>query len=180
MKIGTVEFELFDKKDAYNNAANNERMIELPLAEWFLKKHNYFKSIIEVGAVTPYYFESQHFVFDPFDTHKRCIKVKAQDVNYLDCILLSISTIEHICSAGDYNVPIETDKTALDVLQNMMKAKEYLITFPRRFNRILDDFVEQKKENVIKLKRTNIKAWEKTESLVNMYLNIPYLGGNGL
>jgi FkbM family methyltransferase len=180
MKIGSVEIQLFDKKDSYNDAANNERMIELPLAEWFLKKHNYLESMIEVGAVTPYYFGKDHLVFDPFDKYEKCVRIKAEEIDYANKILLSISTVEHICKK--YNSgPIDwEDDLALKVLLKMMKAKEYLITFPRRFNKSIDDFVEQEKEHIIKLKRIESHVWQKVESLVDVGFNHPFSCGNGL
>jgi len=178
MKIGSVEINLFDEKNSYNDAANNERMVELPLAKWFLERHNY-SDIIEIGAVTPYYFESNHLVFDPFDTHERCIRLKAENIVYKGKILLSISTIEHIRLYGDYNLPVEDDDTALQVLLNMMMAREYIITFPRRFNKKLDDFVEQD-ERAIKLERVGHREWEKVGSLVDKVFNYPYSCGNGL
>ena len=89
-------------------------MIQVPLAEWFLKKHNYGHTIIEVGAVTPYYFNVTHLIYDPYDTYEKCIKIRAEYIGYREKILLSISTIEHVCKpAIDYNKPIEYDDTAV-------------------------------------------------------------------
>jgi hypothetical protein len=181
MRIGTVEFELFSKENSYNDASNNERMVEIPLAEWFLKKYKYDHTIIEVGAVTPYYFDVSHLIYDPYDTYDKCIKIRAEYLCYREKTLLSISTIEHVCkSIVDYNQPVEDDDTAVNVLLNMMSAKEYVITFPRRFNECLDSFAEQENEHIIKLKRTQPRTWERVSSLDDIWFNSPYPWGNGL
>jgi hypothetical protein len=181
MKIGTVELELFSKENSYNNSNNSERMVEIPLAEWFLKRCNYDPTLIEVGAVTPYYFNVAHLIYDPYDIYEKCIKIRAEYIGYREKTLLSISTIEHICkSEADYNKPIEDDDTAVNVLLNMMSAKEYVITFPRRFNECLDNFAEQENEHIIKLKRTQPRTWEHAQSLNDVWFNVPYPCGNGL
>jgi len=65
MNVGSLFFNIWDGYN-YNNAANTERMIELPIAMWFI---NHFNSIIiEVGAVSPYYWQIIHPVFDPYDS----------------------------------------------------------------------------------------------------------------
>jgi hypothetical protein len=52
IKIGSIEFSLF-LVEGYNNPYSNERMIEIPLARWFIGRHNH--QIVEIGAVMPYY-----------------------------------------------------------------------------------------------------------------------------
>ena len=181
MKIGIVEFELFSKENSYNNSNNTERMVEVPLAEWFLKRCNFNNTLIEVGAVTPYYFNVSHLIYDPYDTYEKCIKIRAEYLCYREKTLLSISTIEHVCkSEVNYKLPVENDNTAISVLLNMMSAKEYVITFPRRFNECLDNFAEQENEHIIKLKRTQPRTWERVQSLNDVWYNTPYLYGNGL
>lgn len=68
-------------------------MLEVPLALWFVSQ--YGPSITEVGAVTPYYAEISHRVFDPYDKWEKCERKSAVEIEYSGLNLLSISTIEH-------------------------------------------------------------------------------------
>jgi len=174
MKIGTVEIELWLKENSYNDAANNERMLEVPLAEWFRQK---YPDLVEVGAVTPYYFNTSHIVFDPLD-EKGSSKTGAECLDYTNKTLLSISTIEHI-GRGDYKQPV-IDGLALEVLKKMMRAKTYLITFACSYKQDLDLFAEDAIKYVIKLKRVDLHRWELINSLKDVHYGEPFPGGNGL
>jgi len=174
LKIGQIEISLWDQEVSYNNAAKNERMVEVPLAEWFLKKHS---NLIEIGAVTPYYFSITHDVFDIKDPYSKCIRERAENLNYKNKILLSISTIEHV-GRGDYDEPA-IDGLSLQTLLKMLEATIYLITWPRSYTRDIDAFAEYN-NSIIKLKRVDDRKWERVNSLENVYYNSPYSYGNGL
>jgi len=114
MKIGTVDITLWSKENSYNNASNTERMVEIPLAEWFIKKYGN-QSFMEIGAVSPYYFDISHHVFDITDPYEHCLKINVKDISYTNTRVLSISTIEHM-GKKDYNLP-EVPGLAIEVLK---------------------------------------------------------------
>lgn len=83
-----------------------ERCLEIAIAKIWLKKNA--KNIIEIGAVTLYYFKIIHDVCDPADSHQNVnLKTSMFDIDLVGKNVLSISTIEHI-GIGDYGVPIRT------------------------------------------------------------------------
>jgi hypothetical protein len=175
MRIGKVEIDLWLEENSHNDASNNERMVEVPLAQWFLNK---YKDPIEFGAVTPYYFKSKHLIFDPTDPYENCIKLKAEDICYKKKTVLSISTVEHI-GTGDYGMPVDKNMS-VKVLIKMMKAKHYLITFPKAYNEILDVFAENMPENIIKLKRIENQKWYVADTLKDVKYHYPFSCGNGI
>jgi hypothetical protein len=178
MKIGKVDIGLWNNlangERLYNDAANNERMIEVPLALWFCHNHN---NMIEVGAVTPYYFKTFHPIYDPLDEYATD-KISAASINYDGKTLLSISTVEHI-GRGDYGLP-KSDGLSLCILKFMMQAKTYLITFPRGYTEDVDMFAEAMPDNVLKFKRTENRKWEKVNSIIDVNYGFPFSCGNGL
>ena len=159
MKLKNLQFEYF--RHPYNQTATNERIIEIPIARYFLEK--YYKgtdgsSVIEVGAVTPYYFDINHRVIDQFDPHEKSERIDAMTVDYKGSNLLSISTVEHV-GAKDYgNTDINPHK-AVDLLLKMMQADNFLITFPLGNNVYLQNYIKKEKldGNILILRRINIE-----------------------
>lgn len=174
MKIGSVTLDLF-LAHAHNDPYATERMIEVPLARWFIAHHNH--AIMELGAVTPYYDQPQHEVIDPFDPWPNCIRKKAAECDFLNKNALSISTIEHI-GHGEYNQQ-KNPQDAHDILDNLRKAASYLVTWPAGFHIELDNYV-QAASDVIRLKRTAFQNWEVAANLEGVKYLSPWHCGNGL
>ena len=121
---------------SYNSTFTNERRVEIPLLREFMLRH---KSFIEIGCVSPYYFESDHLVYDLTDPHSRAVNVDAEHLDLADNIL-SISTIEHF-GVGDCGNPVELGK-AINFLKKIISTNfKYLITWPLGYNLELDHFV---------------------------------------
>lgn len=183
VKIGSVDFNLF-LAEGYNNPHTNERMIEVPLARWFIEKHNH--AIVEIGAVTPYYGEVKHEVIDPNDPWPGCIKKGVSDFSYENKNVLSISTVEHVgftdfcpsplCQSYDKEKDSKEAREAVDLIR---KAQSYLITWPAGYHEGLDEYVA-KSEDTIMLKRVDSQSWCMAADLTDVKFMFPWNCGNGL
>ena len=110
----------------YNNPEVNERKAELPIAFWFIE--NFPDRLFEIGEVTPFYAEPHHTVCDTIPEKPSTIKIDANDLDYSDKNVLSISTVEHVGS-GDYGLPVEPHKAIKLVKKMISGANNWLITF---------------------------------------------------
>jgi hypothetical protein len=159
MIINNIEIPLYSGDIKYNNPLINERRVELALCEYFCNKYKN-SNMVEVGCVTPYYWDSNHIVVDLFDGHNRCIKKDIFDFNFLGYNVLSISTIEHVGS-NDYGEYVDNKKLAFESLNKIInESDKYLITFPIGYNKFLDKEIFNSKLNFIILKRDSINNWE--------------------
>jgi len=78
------------------NPSMSERGLELAFARRYLADKP-AASVLEVGCVTPYYWESEHGVIDLGDTHSRAVGMDVRDVgSWSGLHVLSISTLEHV------------------------------------------------------------------------------------
>ena len=162
--IGKTTLEYFDHP--YNNTAVNERRVEIPLAMNFINKTH--DSLLEVGCVMPYYMAISpsvisYNIIDMFDLHPRCLAIDARGFNYTNENVLSISTIEHI-GTSDYGATAGDPHSAFDCLNKIIKqAKNYLITWPVGYNKILDDDLRMSDIDYIILERTNAaNEWQES------------------
>ena len=179
MKIGKIEISLWDIPKITGSgppAVDTERMIEVPLGNWFINSRG--PQITEVGAVTPYYYKTNHPVIDPNDTWPGCIKQKAEDLDYSDLNVLSISTIEHIYR-GEYGHPYNPE-VAINVLKKMMQAKNWLITWAVGYHKQLDAYIENNNVKSIKLHRTKFSVWAIEPSIKHVEYNRPFPYGNAI
>lgn len=120
-------------RSGYNNAALNERTIEIPLAQHFLSKYT---DVIEVGAVTPYYMETMHVIVDLVDP-LATLHCDANDVDITGHPLLCISSLEHF-GFGDFS---RIDTTAIPRFLKKV-TKNYLITVPLGYNPLCDTLIK--------------------------------------
>jgi hypothetical protein len=120
------------------NQDKTERIVELPIMEYFL--NNYINpNTIEIGCVSPYYFNTSHKIFDLTDPHPRCTKKNAFDVDLTNSYLLSISTVEHF-GLSDYNINnIVFFDPYMWILLAIKKCNKFLITYPLGYNKKLDN-----------------------------------------
>lgn len=117
-----------------------ERCIEIAIARLWLEKIN--GDILEIGAVTPYYFpRAVNNICDPYDKHPKVdLKCSMFDLDLHGKNVISISTIEHIAT-GDYNVEIRKNESAVFAFEKIVnEAANFLITFPIGYNKELDEY----------------------------------------
>lgn len=121
-----------------------ERGLELSMAKdavdsWKMQMPNV--PIVEVGAVTPYYFPGMiKDVLDAYDKHELVnLKMDLLDYNFIGANVLSISTIEHV-GTGDYQ--LEKKKDAVFALKKILDECEHcFITWGMGYNKVLDLYV---------------------------------------
>ena len=163
----------------YKDARMTERAVEMSLAkEWI---DNCEGEIVEVGAVTPYYFTSDKIVeiVDPMDGHTLVTKqLSVFDCDLKDRNVLSISTIEHI-GVGDYGFQEEHDAVE-GLLKILNESKHCLITVPFGFNELLDAWIlkNRKRPELTVLTRALNNVWEELGEKEN--INDMLIGVNGL
>jgi len=129
---------------AYNcgwpTARMSERAVELAVADSWLD-HDDRALLVEIGAVTPYYWPGRvSRIVDPFDSHRRVTdKCSLFDVDFSGMDVVSISTLEHI-GLGDYVKPkvAETAQAAFEKISR--EASRYFVTVPYGVNPAADEF----------------------------------------
>jgi hypothetical protein len=148
------KYSYFTKLDA--RLKNTERAVELGLLEEFLKLYKTNKKLIEIGCVSPYYFEIEHPVYDIQDSHLKNIKMNAKNIDLYNKYLLSISTIEHFDING-YNIHQNEFLDPIIWLARAISHSDgYFVTFPLGFNKRLDtDILLNQIKNITFLCRLN-------------------------
>lgn len=122
-----------------------ERCLEMAIAKIWLEKNK--ENVLEIGAVSPYYFDNfTHDVCDPADEHSRVnLKTSMFNLDLRNKNVLSISTIEHI-GTGEYGISIKEGESAVLALKKILnESKKCLITFPIGVNKDLEQYVFQNK-----------------------------------
>jgi hypothetical protein len=179
-QIGKVELEY--------TPHHTERRFELPILKHFLDKFYGDENLIEIGAVSLYTFPKvNHKVYDPGDTSGNSLIIHefAENLNYKDKHVCSVSTIEHIGQAG-YGLPRSSAYRAITVLNMIMESKNYLLTWPMGFNKLLDSYVEKiltinNDGNIRVFKRDEDNNWEITNPRsFDFRYGKPYAYGNAV
>lgn len=130
----------------YSETRMTERSVEIALATAYLESVQ--GDVVEVGAVTPYYFTENKIVeiIDPTDQHDRVNTRKS----LFECDLrgknvLSISTVEHI---GTHDYGMSEEKNVIDAIEKITyEADSCFITAPLGYNKVLDDWIRNHKDN---------------------------------
>jgi len=116
-----------------------ERSAELAIADRWLESLG-ASSVIEIGAVTPYYWPGRvDEIIDPFDAHPRIsLRRSLFDCDLSGRDVLAISTLEHI-GHNDYGpaTPGESPLLALDKIRT--EAHNFLVTVPYGLNPEVDE-----------------------------------------
>ena len=170
------EYSLFEHSFncGYKDTRMTERAIEIPIAERWIQECA--DNIVEVGAVTPYYFKNKKIteIIDPTDLHLDVTKHES----IFDCDLtnenvLSISTIEHI-GTDDYGLDIR-DSAKAGLMKILEESKSCLVTFPLGYNIELDEWVSENRdyERVSVLTRGMNNEWK--ELKVDEEIYAPFL-----
>ena len=106
-----------------------ERSIELALADRWLS--HVYGPVIEIGAVTPYYWPKRVMrVVDPADPHSLVTdRVSLFDIDTTALNVLCLSTLEHIGS-GEYDQPVDPKGPTKALIHLTRNCVDYLITVP--------------------------------------------------
>lgn len=150
--LGGKDYVLFEHpyNCGYIHKRMTERSVELTLAKEYINNCN--GQIVEIGAVTPYYFYDDKVseIIDPTDIHRRVTKKSIFACDLKNKNVLSISTVEHI-GTSDYGM--HETKTTVDAVEKILgEAASCLITAPLGYNRLLDEWVkENQKSSMVKL-----------------------------
>lgn len=117
-----------------------ERAVELAIVNKWLNLNK--KNVIEIGAVTPYYWPNRICrVVDPTDKHPLVTdKASFLDIDISDYTCLSISTFEHI-GTDRYGLK-NNPKLVSEAFSKLFKqCNKFLITVPTGYNKICDEFL---------------------------------------
>jgi hypothetical protein len=116
-----------------------ERTVEMALADAWLPRVD--RPVIEIGAVTPYYWPGRvPIVVDPTDAHERVtVQRSLFDVDLTGHDVLSISTIEHV---GERRYGLAEPRHPREAIEKIgAEAASFLVTFPIGWNAALDELV---------------------------------------
>lgn len=119
-----------------------ERSVELALADSWLSRYEKDSEVIEIGAVTPYYWPCRVLnVVDPSDQHPLVSSRSSFfDISLHAKRVLSISTFEHIGS-GEYNLE-NNEGLALQAVEKLLsEASIFLVTIPIGYNKALEEYI---------------------------------------
>ena len=133
---------------------------------------------VEIGCVSPYYFDTNHHIYDPTDPHPSSIKEYAQNVDIKGLNIVSISTIEHF-DQNDYHSTNSGPATdPIIYIEHILKyANNYLITVPLGFNTKLTNYLLSESAFDTFLARTTDNEWlqkkqkelTQTDTIYNSY-----------
>jgi len=140
---------------------STERVVEIPLLKFALDS---MISPVEIGCVSPYYWNISHKVYDLTDSHPLCKNINAKDINLFDQDVISISTIEHF-NVDNYNIDI-SERINPEIFLNKIitHSKKHLVTIPLGYD---EDFTERllDMQDISFLARSNGCNWnEKNRS----------------
>ena len=125
----------------YNNTASNERAIEIPIAEHFLRPS---QTVLEVGNVLNHYHPFPHDVVDKYEVAEgvtNCDIVEFTTAKRYD-LIVSISTMEHVGWDEPTKAPDKPIR-AINAMKNLMAENAtMLITVPGGYNPYLDQCLE--------------------------------------
>ena len=126
----------------YNHTWRNERIVEIPVAERFLKDHP--GRVLEIGNVLGHYYSHGHTVVDKYENADGI--VSADIIDYapderFDTIV-SISTLEHIGKdhSRDDAKPVRVYRHIVDNL--LADRGRFLFTIPIGFNPVIDAHID--------------------------------------
>lgn len=119
-----------------------ERSVEMALADEWISARENNPAVIEIGAVTPYYWPCRlKNIVDPADSSSFVTAKKSIfDVSLAGKKVISISTFEHIGN-GEYGL-VKDDILVVKALDKVFReAEEFFITIPVGYNTFLDKYI---------------------------------------
>ncbi len=156
-------YNYFDHE--YNTTLSNERCVEVSISKKFID--DFSENLIEVGCVLPYYFNTDHVVYDIYDSHPKSLSVDAVDVDYSGKNVLSISTLEHV-GTSDYGIQPKEENSGIILCERIIKeSNKFFITWPLGYNKIMDEWIFNNQSmsryvSYIKRNKTNKSLWEQS------------------
>lgn len=125
--------------DSHNTRGSlTERIVEIPLLDFFLQNTD---RPIEIGCVSPYYFDVSHNIYDLSDSHPACKNIDARYVDLKNRNVLCISTIEHF-DMNDYDKNSIEPLDPIQYLIDLIKvSNKFLVTIPLGYNARLTKFI---------------------------------------
>jgi len=130
----------------YNKSWKNERIVEIPIAMFYLKNY-YSKEVLEVGNVLGHYFSFEHDVLDKYEIAEGIMNYDVIDFVPLKKydLILSISTFEHVGVDDDIQNPENAYLGLKNIFKSLNEGGKMLISFPGNYNLALMDMVKNKK-----------------------------------
>lgn len=172
--------------DPVNTTIINERAIEIPLGIRFMSAVG-LRPLVEVGCVMPFYGRCEHIIVDLFEQHSpagEVLNIDAENFDFTEKFVLSLSTIEHIGKSDYENTDIDPQK-AIRILEKISEeSKGFLISWGTMYHNELDAYV---KDNLDKwdwfgyIKREE-KRWEYTNKDMKVWeceFDHPFRYANG-
>ena len=150
----------------HNATWSNERAVEGPIAEEYLDRYA-GKSILEIGHVTPYYFDVHHLIIDKYEKASNSIEVINQDfinfeTDHIFDLILSISTVEHIGFDDDGDSREKIPLTISKCRSMLRPSGVFLMTVPLGYNPVLDELITTSElgcESVTYIRRDARRKW---------------------
>jgi hypothetical protein len=125
----------------YNHTASNERTIEIPIIEQFVKPG---LNVLEVGNVLNHYHPFAHDVIDKYEVAAGVINCDIVDYTTSKRydLIVSVSTIEHV----GWDEPIKQPGKPMLALEAMKRllapAATMVVTVPGGYNPFLDEYLD--------------------------------------
>lgn len=176
------EITLSHLEDGYNHAGRNERTIEVPLGQAFVRLH---KNVVEVGAVLPYYQTCKHEIVDETDNKATVFADAVEYGGLKGKSVLSISTVEHM-GTGKYGGKVDQYMPKYFLQKLIDEAKDYLVTAPIGYTAYADNLIkvwdDLGKITVIYLVRDKNNQWSVTDQATAMACKYdkPYKWANAI
>ncbi|ALA59888.1 SAM-dependent methyltransferase [Nitrospira moscoviensis] len=171
---GTFQFSTHHLKyfrHTYNLAYQNERTVEIPIAEWFLRAQKCDARILEVGNVLRNYgFSQRRDILDKYDAAPGLINMDVVDFlpeQKYDAII-SISTLEHVGWDEPEHDPGKIPAAIKNLRDKCLSpGGTMLVTLPLGYNPFFDEYLERGGtlfSECYYLKRVSVdNRWEQTE-----------------
>lgn len=135
-----------------------ERVVEIPLLYYYLSN---ISDPIEIGCVSPYYWETRHKIYDLTDSHPKCERQNAKNIELKNNNIVSISTIEHF-DMENYDIPQTEQIDSIEYINNIItQSNRYLITVPLGYNPKLTNYLidlNNQKQNISFIARST-NSW---------------------
>ncbi|OWP57189.1 MAG: hypothetical protein B2I17_02100 [Thermoplasmatales archaeon B_DKE] len=131
------------------NAIDNERVVEIPIALEFAKKHKSEK-VLEIGNVLSHYVNFDHKIVDKYEIGKGVTNVDITEFNPPEKYnaIISISTIEHVGFDEQVKDPGKASKAIGKIINLLSENGEALITVPLGYNPEIDTIIKNEKTNL--------------------------------
>lgn len=177
-------------RHTYNLAYQNERKIEIPVAEWFLHEQRKGARILEVGNVLRNYgFRQQRDILDKYDSSSGLINEDVIDFSPSEKYdaIISISTLEHVGWDEAERSPGKIPAAIKNLRDNCMHpGGVMLVTLPLGYNQYFDEYLERGGGDFSErhyLKRvSDDNQWEQVEysKVASSKFGAPYNNANAM